>query len=205
MLLARSNQYFLNRRVVAEIRPWKQMMDGVVIQPQIHNGLQKGHVHPPIRGTVQLCVAPVFGGVSAFDIVGVFRIVVHQCQRKVIHTNNGMKYKSQQKSLHQTPFRQHHVEMQRQATLPNGKGFISFDQLHRMGHVIAVHAKTQDQWIDVRHNVLLKPGSVHGGIGDQKRFGTNKMIVPRCVGVHVVLQIMFTEPRLRRKSQRIQT
>jgi hypothetical protein len=152
---------------MAEIRAWKQMMDRVVIQPQIHNGLQKGHVHPPIRGTVQLCVAPVFGGVSAFDIVGVFRIVVHQRQRKVIHANDGMKQKRQQKHKDHTPSRHHDVKMQRQTYFANGKFLVALYQFNRVRHIIAIHPKTQYQWIDVGQHVCLNPVAFGGRrIGD---------------------------------------
>ena len=66
--------------------------------------------------------------------------------------------------------------------------------------VVARQSERQNEWVDGRRDVLLETIALDGGVGNQERICASKVVVPGRVRVHMVLEVVFSEPALRWKS-----
>ena len=64
VLFAEAHQDLLYRRVMREIGFREQMVDGVVVEPEVHTGFYERGIHRPIRRAVQLGLPPITGRIT---------------------------------------------------------------------------------------------------------------------------------------------
>ena len=72
-----------------------------------------------------------------------------------------------------------------------------------MGHIVTVEPKRQDDRVDVGRQ-RLDPVARDRRVGLQEGVGAAEVVVPRRVGVHVVLQDVLTEPPRTREPDRVE-
>ena len=82
-LLASLDKDFLNPWVFAHVGVREQMVDSVVVEPEIFNGLEEGEAGLDIGAAVDLGDAPICGLLTV-NVPGSLSVVVHEGDRKII-------------------------------------------------------------------------------------------------------------------------
>ena len=69
--LASVKQDALRRRVVREVEPGEEVVDGVEVEPQVDARPVKGQVHRPVTARAELRLTPVARTVARVDVMRV--------------------------------------------------------------------------------------------------------------------------------------
>eukprot|EP00967_Tisochrysis_lutea_P110809 scaffold173690_cov37-Tisochrysis_lutea.AAC.1 len=172
--------------------------------PRVGRGAHEGAVDAPIGRRGQLRLAPITCSVACLHIHAVLRVMIHECECEVVHADESMEREAERGTLQQPPSHSHGCHVHWQKELPHTQFLPAFEQLYRVGDEIGVHAKAEDERVEIRRDVALEEASGHCRVGHEKRVGALKVVVPRRVRVHVMLQVVLTIPRLGRKADRVQ-
>mmetsp|Transcript_64509 Transcript_64509/g.135383 ORF Transcript_64509/g.135383 Transcript_64509/m.135383 type:complete len:228 (+) Transcript_64509:385-1068(+) len=190
--------------VVAEIDEGEQVVHSVVIQPEPPSSNKERILDSPISRRVQLGNCPIPGGVAHLYIHAMLRVVVHQSHGKIVYSQEPIQSKDEAGTLNQPPALEHRTDLQGEQKLRHCKLLVAFQELHRVCNVVAVEPEHENHRVNVRQDPPLQEVALDSGVCYEEGVGALEVVIPRCVGVHVVLQIVLAVPTIRAESNAVQ-